>query len=163
VLRPSDGKNIVEIQNDRYTPKTYTFDVIKCDEIFDLLVVDGQITVPNNLKIPPLEQRKKRGFCKYHNSLGHKTSHCVLFRDLVQRGLNKGRLRFRGRAKLQMQVDVDPLKDVDAMYMEVAGCNVVEDIADVVERLSIKAKNDVVESQMVEVSGSPKDDDKVAP
>jgi len=31
VLRPSDGKNPVETQNDIYTPKTYTF-----DKIFDL-------------------------------------------------------------------------------------------------------------------------------
>jgi len=67
VLRPSDGRNPVETQNDKYTPKTYTFDVTKCDEIFDLLVADGQVAVPNGLKIPPLEQCKKRGFCKYHN------------------------------------------------------------------------------------------------
>jgi len=63
VLMPSDGNNHVETQNDRYTPKTYTFDVTKCDEIFDLLVVDGQVAVPNGLKIPPLKQRKKRLFC----------------------------------------------------------------------------------------------------
>ena len=34
VLRPSDWKNPMETQNDRYTPKTYMFDVTKCDEIF---------------------------------------------------------------------------------------------------------------------------------
>ena len=62
VLRPSDGKNPVETQNDRYSPKAYTFDVTKCDEIFDLLVADGQVAVPNNLKVPPLKQRKKRGY-----------------------------------------------------------------------------------------------------
>jgi len=55
MLRPSDGNNPVETQNDKYTPKTYTFDVNKCDEIFDLLVADGQVAVPNGLKIPPLE------------------------------------------------------------------------------------------------------------
>jgi len=58
-LRPSKRKNLVETQNDRYTPKIYTFDVTKCDEIFDLLVVDGKVAVPNGLKISPLEQRKK--------------------------------------------------------------------------------------------------------
>jgi hypothetical protein len=42
VLRPSDGKNPVETQNDRYTPKTYMFEVTKCDEIFDLLDADGK-------------------------------------------------------------------------------------------------------------------------
>jgi len=46
--------------------KTYTFNVIKYGEIYDLLVADGQVVAPKDLKIPPLEQRKKRGFCKYH-------------------------------------------------------------------------------------------------
>jgi len=94
VLRPSDGKNHVETKNDKYVPKIYTFDVTQCDEIFDLLVADGQVVVPNGLKIPPLEQCKKRGFCKYHNFLGHNISHCVLFRDFVQKALNEGRLKF---------------------------------------------------------------------
>lgn len=59
------------------------FDVTKCDEIFDLLVSYGQIVIPKGLKTLPLEQRKKKGFCKFHNFLGHKTSQCVFFRDMV--------------------------------------------------------------------------------
>ena len=66
MLRPSDGNNPVEPSNERYVPKTYTFNVIKYGEIYDLLVADGQVVAPKDLKIPPLEQRKKRGFCKYH-------------------------------------------------------------------------------------------------
>lgn len=58
-------------------------DVFKCDEIFDLLVKDGQIIIPQGLKDPPLKQKKKKGFCKFYNFLGHKTYQCVLFRDLV--------------------------------------------------------------------------------
>jgi len=34
LLRPSDGRKPAETQNDKYIPKTYTFDVTKCDEIF---------------------------------------------------------------------------------------------------------------------------------
>lgn len=74
MFRSSDGKNHVEPKDDKYAANTYTFEVTKCDGIFDLLVADGQIMVPNGLKTPPLEQRKKRGFCKFHNLLGHKTS-----------------------------------------------------------------------------------------
>ncbi|KEH15141.1 hypothetical protein MTR_2063s0010, partial [Medicago truncatula] len=81
--------------------------------------------------------------------------------DLVQRGLNEGRLGFGDKAKPQMQVDGDLLKDVDAMYTEVASCNVVEAIADAIEKLSVEAKDDIVECQMVEVSGSPKDANKI--
>jgi len=50
--------------------------------------------VSKGIKTPPLEQRKKRAFCEFHNFLGHETSHCVLFRDLVQNDLTKGRLKF---------------------------------------------------------------------
>jgi len=89
LLRPSDGKNPVETKNEKYVPKTYTFDVTKCDEIFYLLVADGKVIVPRGLKIPPLEQHKKRGFCKFHIFLGLKTSQCVFFMDLVQKALNE--------------------------------------------------------------------------
>jgi len=73
-LKPSNENNPIESSNESYVPKTYTFDVTKCDEIYDLLVADGQVVIPKDLKIPPIEQRQKRGFCKYHNYLGHKTS-----------------------------------------------------------------------------------------
>jgi len=86
-------------------------DVTKCDEIYDLLVSDGQVVAPKDLKIPPLAQRKKRGFCKYHNYLGHNTSRCSLFRNLVQKVLNEGRLKFGDKPKPLMQVDSDPMKD----------------------------------------------------
>ncbi|XP_058775410.1 uncharacterized protein LOC131649677 [Vicia villosa] len=43
VLKPSKGKSVEEPKNDRVTTKTYTFDITKCDEIFDVLVSDGQI------------------------------------------------------------------------------------------------------------------------
>ena len=51
--------------------------------------------------------------------------------------------------KPQMQVNVDPIKDVDAMYTEVASCNVVEAIMEAVKKLSVEAEVDVVECQMV--------------
>jgi len=60
-----------------------------------------------------------------------------------------------------MQVDGDPLKDVDAMYTKGASCNVVEVIAGVVEKLSIEAKYDVTKCHMVDVSGNPKDADEI--
>jgi hypothetical protein len=126
LLRPSNGKNPVEPKNEKYATKTYTFDITKCDEIFDLLVSDGQIVVQKDLKIPPIEQRKKRGYCKYHNYLGHKTYQCILFRDLVQRALNEGRLKFADKTKPPMKVDVDPLPTADATYIEILDCNMVE-------------------------------------
>jgi hypothetical protein len=80
---------------------------------------------------------------------------------LVQKALNEGRLKSGDKAKPQTQVDVNPLKDADAMYTEVADCNVVEAINDAVKKMYVDAKVDVAECQMVEVSGGPKSDDEV--
>lgn len=125
LLKPSNGKNPTEAgKSEKFATKTYTFDVSKCDEIFDLLVKDGQIVVPQGLKDPPLDQKKKRGFCKFHNFLGHKTSYCVLFRDLVQKALNEARLQFGEKPK--MQVDADPLKVEEAFYSEIGDCMMIE-------------------------------------
>lgn len=55
VLKPSNGKNPIEAEKiDKYVTKTYKFDVSKCEEIFDLLIKDGQIIVPQSLKTPSL-------------------------------------------------------------------------------------------------------------
>ena len=62
-------------------------------------MADGQVIVPKGLKTPPLDIRKKKGFYKYHNFLGHKTSQCVLFRDLVQDAIKEGRLKFGDKPK----------------------------------------------------------------
>lgn len=44
VLAPSNGKNPAELEkSDRLPKKTYTFDVTKCDEFFDLLVKVGPV------------------------------------------------------------------------------------------------------------------------
>ncbi|XP_050914855.1 uncharacterized protein LOC127129770 [Lathyrus oleraceus] len=127
LLTPSNGRNPVETENnDRFPKKTYTFDVTKCDENFDLLVKDGQMVVPHNIKIPLLEQRKKRGFCKYHNFLGHKTSQCFLFRDLIQNAIKDGRLKFADRGRNQMKVDADPLNIADTNYVEPAEINMID-------------------------------------
>jgi len=78
------------------------------------------------MKLPPLEQRKKRGFCKFHGFLGHNLSRCTRFRDSVQKTLDEGRLKFGEKTKQPMQVDADPLKKVDSMYAEVIGINMVD-------------------------------------
>ena len=46
LLKPSDGKNHVEPKNEKFVTKTYTFNITKCGEIFDLVLADGQFIVP---------------------------------------------------------------------------------------------------------------------
>jgi hypothetical protein len=78
------------------------------------------------MKLPPLEQRKKRGFCKFHGFLGHNLSRCTRFRDFVQKALDEGRLKFRDKAKQPTQVDADSSKKADSMYADVVAINMVD-------------------------------------
>jgi len=50
----------------------------------------------------------------------------VVFKDSVQKALDEGRLKFGDKPKQPMQVDADPLKKADSMYLEISGMNMVE-------------------------------------
>lgn len=121
-----NAKNLVEpFKGDTFPKKTYTFNVTKCDKTFDLLVKDDLMIVPPGAKIPHLKERKKRSFFKYHNFMGHKTSQCFSFRDLVQNKIKKGRIKFGDKSKTQMKIDIDPLQVVEAHYVEPSSSNMV--------------------------------------
>jgi len=77
---------------------------------------------------------------------------------LVQKGLNEGRLNFGDKRKPQMQVESDRLKDASMMYTDIAGCNMMEAIVDVVEGLFVEAEVDVAECKMVDIT---KDEERV--
>jgi len=83
---------------------------------------------------------KKRGFCKFHGYLGHNTSCYVSFRDSVQNALDERRLKFGDKSNKLMQIDADPLKQGDSMYVEIADVNVIETAESVAESLG-KPKN----------------------
>jgi hypothetical protein len=42
----------------------YTFDIAKCDWIFDYLLQEKQIKLPSGHVIPSLEQLKMHAYCK---------------------------------------------------------------------------------------------------
>lgn len=50
LLKPSNGKNLVEPKNDKFVARTYTFDVTKCDEIFEMLVLMDKLLFQKGLK-----------------------------------------------------------------------------------------------------------------
>jgi hypothetical protein len=57
--------------------------------------------VPNT--IPPIDELKRRAYCKWHNSFSHATNDCNVFRRQVQSAINEGQLAFQ-----EMQVDTQP-------------------------------------------------------
>lgn len=62
--------------------------------------------------------------------MGHKTSRCFLFKDLIQKAITKGRLKFGDKLEVQIKIDVDPLQVVEANYVEPFDINMVEVIED---------------------------------
>ena len=102
------------IQNNRREEARFTFDVSKCDRIFDELLRDGNIKLSH--AIPPLEELKRRAYCKWHNSFSHATNDCNIFRRQIQSAINEGRLALH-----EMQVDKAsfPLHAIDLNNVKV--------------------------------------------
>ena len=53
--------------------------------------------------IPPLEELKRRAYCKFHNTFSHATNDCNVLRRQIQSAVNEGRIVI-----LQMKVDQNP-------------------------------------------------------
>lgn len=64
--------------------------------------------------IPPFEQRKRKIYCKFHNVYGHFTSNCLCFKDMIQKAIDEGRLKFEQKP---IQVNTDPFQ-VQTNYAE---------------------------------------------
>jgi hypothetical protein len=67
----------------------YTFDIVKCDKIFDYLLQEKQIKLSSGHIISPSEQLKRHAYCKWHNSYFHATNDCNIFRRQVQSAINE--------------------------------------------------------------------------
>jgi hypothetical protein len=89
------------IQKNQPEEVKFTFNVAKCDKIFDKLLKNGNIKLTHT--IPPPDELKRRAYCKWHNSFSHATNDCNVFRRQRQSAINEGRLSFQ-----EMQVDTQP-------------------------------------------------------
>ncbi|TKC11309.1 hypothetical protein FA727_23880 [Robertmurraya kyonggiensis] len=90
----------------------FTFNVSKCDHIFDELHKHGYIKISH--VIPALEELKRHAYCKFHNSYSHAINDCKVFCRQVQLAINEGRLRFH-----DMQVDKTsfPVSTLDLQHL----------------------------------------------
>jgi hypothetical protein len=89
------------VQKKRQEEVKFTFNVGKCDKIFDELLKNGNIKI--NRTIPSADELKRRAYCKWHNSFSHATNDCNVFHRQIQSAINEGRLKFQ-----KMQVDTEP-------------------------------------------------------
>jgi hypothetical protein len=99
--KPSACSALQSIRKNRQEEVKFTFNVAKCDKIFDELLKNGNIKLTHT--IPPPDELKRRAYCKWHNSFSHATNDCNVFRRQIQSAINEGRLAFQ-----EMQVDTQP-------------------------------------------------------
>jgi hypothetical protein len=81
------------VQKKRQEEVKFTFNVGKCDKIFDELLKNGNIKI--NHIVPSADELKHRAYCKWHNSFSYATNDCNVFRQQIQSAINEGRLKFQ--------------------------------------------------------------------
>jgi hypothetical protein len=69
--------SLQSVQNKRQEEVKFTFNVGKCDKIFDELLKNGNIKI--NHTVPSADELKRRVYCKWHNSFFHTTNDCNVF------------------------------------------------------------------------------------
>jgi hypothetical protein len=87
----------------------YTFDVSKCDKLFDVLLKGGVIKLTEGHVIPSADQLAKKKYCKWHDSYSQMTNECNYFHRQVQSTLNDGPLTLRDGSKMKFGVDPFPV------------------------------------------------------
>ena len=88
--KSSTCASLKPIPKNRHDEVKYIFNVSKCDRIFDELARLGKIKFSHT--IPPVDELKKRAYCKLHNNFSHATNDCNVFRIQIQLAINEGRL-----------------------------------------------------------------------
>ncbi|RYQ82169.1 hypothetical protein Ahy_B10g100778 [Arachis hypogaea] len=84
--------------------------------IFDVLLKDKQLILPEGRTLLSVKDLKEKPYCKFHQAKSHLTNSCVHFRDLIQGAIMEGRLKFDD-GKKEIKVDVDPF-EADASFVE---------------------------------------------
>ncbi|RYR16120.1 hypothetical protein Ahy_B04g073069 isoform A [Arachis hypogaea] len=96
--------------------KRYSFDILKLDQIFDVLLKDKQLVLPEGRTLLLVKDLKGKPYCKFHQATSHLTNNCVRFRDFIQEAIMEGRLKFDD-GKKEMKFDSDPF-DSGANFSE---------------------------------------------
>ena len=74
--------SLQSVQKERQEEVKFTFNVGKCDKIFDELLKNGNIKI--DYTVPPADELNRRAYCKWHNSFSHATNDCNVFRRQIQ-------------------------------------------------------------------------------
>jgi hypothetical protein len=94
----------------------YTFDVSKCDHLFDLLLRGGVIRLTEGHVIHNADILAKKTYCKWHDSYTHTTNECNYFQQQVQSAINNGRLTLGDGGNILTPCVSNPYDYVNHMF-----------------------------------------------
>jgi hypothetical protein len=71
---------------------TYDFDVTKADKLFDFLVKEGRIKLPEGHSMLRPDGAKDKKYCVFHDRNSHSINECRVFRVRIQKAIQEGHL-----------------------------------------------------------------------
>jgi hypothetical protein len=79
---------------------TYDFDVTKADKLFEFLVKEGRIKLPEGHSMLWPDGVKEKRYCCFHDRNSHSINDCRVFRMRIQKAIQEGHLKFDNKMKL---------------------------------------------------------------
>jgi hypothetical protein len=90
--------------------KGFDFDESKVEQIFDLLLREKQLKLPEGHKFPTAQELQGRPYCKWHHLFTHTTNDCKELHRQIQSAIEQGRLIL---GQFAMKVDTRPFPGVN--------------------------------------------------
>jgi hypothetical protein len=103
---------------------TYDFDVTKADKLFDFLVKEGWIKLPEGHSMHRPDGVKYKKYCGFHDRNSHSINECRVFRMRIQKAIQEGHLKFDNKMKL----DGNPFITYDTEAVELTATNQVPNV-----------------------------------
>jgi hypothetical protein len=72
--------------------KGFDFDESKIEQIFDLLLREKQLKLPESHKFPTIQELQGRPYCKWHHLFTHTTNDYKELHQQIQSAIEQGRL-----------------------------------------------------------------------
>jgi hypothetical protein len=90
--------------------KGFDFDESKVNQIFDLLLREKQLKLPEGHKFPTEQELQGRPYCKWHHSFTHTTNDCKELHRQIQSAIEQGQLIL---GQFSMKVDTRPFPGIN--------------------------------------------------